>query len=245
VRRERGLAWDGCLNVRDLGGHATEDGRCTRYGAVVCADSVGKLTAAGWEALCAYGVARVVDLRDDAELVDDLPPARSVEVVRVPLLQELDPRAYEQARATARATAEAARAKATIYTLALEQCGAGFVAALGAVADAPPGAVVVHCSAGRDRTGLVVALLLRLCNVPHDAVDADYAASAPSVPDDWVAEGGDPREQARRRRLASPRGAMAATLADLERRHGSVAAYLAGFGLAEDHRRRLRARLLA
>jgi protein-tyrosine phosphatase len=48
---ERRLDWEGCLNVRDLGGHPTEDGGETRMGAIVRADSVRQLTEAGWAAL--------------------------------------------------------------------------------------------------------------------------------------------------------------------------------------------------
>jgi hypothetical protein len=51
--RDRELAWEGCLNVRDLGGHRMRDGRQTGYGAVVRADSVRQLTDPGWEALLA------------------------------------------------------------------------------------------------------------------------------------------------------------------------------------------------
>jgi hypothetical protein len=61
--RERHLAWDGCLNVRDLGGHTIEDGRATRFGSIVRADSVRQLSEAGWEQLVAYGVVTTVDLR--------------------------------------------------------------------------------------------------------------------------------------------------------------------------------------
>src|SRR5207237_3157705 len=61
--RSRELAWEGCLNVRDLGGLPTEDGGQMRYGQVVRADSVRQLTDAGWKAVADYGVRTVVDLR--------------------------------------------------------------------------------------------------------------------------------------------------------------------------------------
>ena len=56
------LNWEGCLNVRDLGGLATEDGRRTRHGAVVRADNIRKLTDAGWRSLAEHSVRRIVDL---------------------------------------------------------------------------------------------------------------------------------------------------------------------------------------
>jgi protein tyrosine/serine phosphatase len=65
IEREwtRRLAWDGCLNARDLGGYPTGDGGRTRWGAVVRSDSVAALTEAGRQALLDYGVRSMVDLR--------------------------------------------------------------------------------------------------------------------------------------------------------------------------------------
>ena len=73
ARHRRELAWDGCLNVRDLGGHTTQDGRGTRYGRVVRVDCVRQLTEAGWQAVSDCGIRTVLDLRGDYELRDDLP----------------------------------------------------------------------------------------------------------------------------------------------------------------------------
>jgi protein-tyrosine phosphatase len=69
--RDRNLDWEGCFNVRDLGGLSTIEGRLTRWGAVVRADSLGHLTAAGWSALKAHGIRTIVDLRNDEELASD------------------------------------------------------------------------------------------------------------------------------------------------------------------------------
>ena len=71
----RDLVWDGCVNVRDLGGHPTEDGGTTRFGAIVRADSSGALTRRRLGGALAYGVERIVDLRCDDELADDPPRA--------------------------------------------------------------------------------------------------------------------------------------------------------------------------
>src|SRR5213079_529390 len=73
--RSRDLIWDGCLNVRDLGGHPTEDGTETRFGSVVRADSISQLSPQGWKALAE------VDHRPDSvlrEREDD--PPRELEV---------------------------------------------------------------------------------------------------------------------------------------------------------------------
>ena len=86
---ERRLEWEGCLNVRDLGGHPTEDGGETRMGAVVRADSVRKLTPAGWKALLGYGIRTIVDLRLSHELEDDPPGDVPVEVVHVSFFDDV------------------------------------------------------------------------------------------------------------------------------------------------------------
>jgi hypothetical protein len=78
---KRDLVWDGCLNVRDLGGLPTEDGATTRFGSVVRADNVRKLSEDGWRALTEYGVTTIVDLRLADELAEDPPRELDLDVV--------------------------------------------------------------------------------------------------------------------------------------------------------------------
>ena len=231
----RDLVWDGCVNVRDLGGHATEDGRETRFGAVVRADSRANLTDAGWEALLGYGVSRIVDLRRDDELATDPPRDLDVEVVHVSLMGGIEPGdpGWAAVKAAAEAAPDARSAFVVFYEAALDRCRPAIGRALAAIADAPPGAVVVHCLGGKDRTGLVAALVLRLCRVPLDAIDADYAATEKNLLATFDAE-----------TAAAPAGAMATAIERLEREHGSVEAYLASCGLASETVERLRSRLL-
>jgi len=73
---ERDLLWDGCANVRDLGGMPTQDGRETRRRAVIRADGLDRLTARGWSALVAYGVRTVIDLRNEYASAYALPGPR-------------------------------------------------------------------------------------------------------------------------------------------------------------------------
>ena len=82
------LDWEGCLNVRDLGGLPTEDGRRTRAARVVRADNVRRLTDAGWRSLAEHGVTRIVDLRWPEELAEDPPRDVEIDVVHVSLLGE-------------------------------------------------------------------------------------------------------------------------------------------------------------
>src|SRR4051794_41804862 len=71
---DRHLPWDGCANVRDLGGLPAAGGRTVRRGAIVRADALDRLSPEGWAALEAHGVRAVIDLRNDDELGDDAAP---------------------------------------------------------------------------------------------------------------------------------------------------------------------------
>jgi protein-tyrosine phosphatase len=241
------LTWDGCVNVRDLGGHATADGRTTRYGAVVRADSVRALSDAGWDALLDYGVSRIVDLRVHSELALDPPRELDVEVVHVPVMHEVDDEEWVEINAIGDAQPDAAGATRVVYLEFLERRHPQFAQAFAAVADAPEGTVVVHCHGGKDRTGLVVALLLRVAGVDVETIAADYALSGPNLQPrtaGWISAAPDERERVRRERIAdTPAAAMAAVLDELERRHGDVAGYLRAHGASDDALARAAARL--
>jgi protein-tyrosine phosphatase len=245
---QRQLAWDGCLNVRDLGGHATEGANVTKFGRVVRADSARRLTAAGWSALVEYGIRTIVDLRFHEELEADPPFEVPVEVVHVPAFPALEPREWAALDRLAEATGDPAAGTKTVYLELLERYPAGFARAVAAVAQAADGGVLVHCTAGKDRTGLVTALVLRIVGVSIADVAADYALSdrnlAPLTAV-WIAEAEDELEQARRRRLSmTPAAAMAYVFDELERRHGGAASYLRAGGVSSGDLRLVRERLL-
>jgi protein tyrosine/serine phosphatase len=244
----RTLVWDGCVNVRDLGGHPTEDGHITRFGAVVRADTVRALSDAGWAALLDYGVSRIVDLRLHSELALDPPRELQVEVVHVPLMHELDDEEWVEIDAIGDAQPDAAGSTRAVYLEFLERRRPQFGEAIAAVAHASEGTVVVHCHGGKDRTGLVVALLLRLVGVDRETIAADYALSGHNLPEQtaaWVAAADDDVDRERRRRIGTaPAEAMVAVLEELERRYGSVRGYLAAVGLPPETIDAAAARLL-
>ncbi|MBO1417058.1 tyrosine-protein phosphatase [Streptomyces sp. FH025] len=170
---DRTLAWDGCLNVRDLGGLPTDSGRPTARGAVVRADNLDRLTAEGWDTLLDHGVRTVVDLRDAEEYKPLLPLPEGVDLVRVPL-DELAGPAWWEAHGRLDGTPLALRPY-------LDHCPHAAAALVTAIADARPGGVVVHCGAGRDRTGLAALLLLALAGVDRAAIAEDYLLSGPNI----------------------------------------------------------------
>jgi protein-tyrosine phosphatase len=138
---------------------------------------------------------------------------------------------------------------AAFYVLAVEQYRDNFGAAIAAVADAPDGVVLFHCTGGKDRTGLIAALLLRLAGATIGDVAADYAlseASIPTGPGSWI-EAAPTEDERRRRRFKqqTPAAAMAITLETLDERYGDVGGYLRGAGVSEEQLARLRDRLAA
>ncbi|MGN6797978.1 MAG: tyrosine-protein phosphatase [Gaiellaceae bacterium] len=242
----RHLEWEGALNVRDLGGIALEDGGETPYGVLVRADNIRQLTDDGWRSLAEHGVSRIVDLRWQEELDDDPPRDVGIDVVHVSLLGVLDPNFSDDVR-DYMAVDDPAGYWAISYTRILRWYAPNFALALGAIADAPEGAVVFHCAGGKDRTGLVAALVLRLAGASIEEIALDYSLSAERrarSPDSWVEAAPDDQERARRLFMQdTPAEAMQRALEQLEDDYGTVEAYLLHAGLDEARIDRLRRRL--
>jgi protein-tyrosine phosphatase len=243
----RRLEWAGVLNVRDLGGVPLADGTDTRFGELVRADNIRLMGDEGWRALADHGVTRIVDLRWPEELESDPPRDVGIDVVNVPLFGELDPN-FDDPIDEYVPSNDAAGYFGWMYERAWEAHRAEIAQALAAIADAPPGVTLFHCFAGKDRTGLVAALLLRLAGATIDDVAADYALSGESWETDsrWIDSA--PTEDDRRRRtlrVQAPAQAMAGALRLLEERFGSVDAYLRAAGLDDGRIERLRQRLAA
>jgi protein tyrosine/serine phosphatase len=242
----RRLAWDACYNVRDLGGYPTGDGGRTRWRAVLRADNLCRLTPAGREALVAYGVRTIIDLRNPRELAIDPHPFGGVDLIdgrpaylHLPLEDETD--------ADARALIDAAETVPAIYHVLLDRNQARIGAIVEAIAAAPDGPVLIHCHAGKDRTGLMSALLLTLAGASHQIIAEDYALSDEYLQplyDDWRASFDDPAEWERvARRWSTPVENMLAVLAGLETRHGGALAFLRASGVSDWSIERIRARL--
>jgi len=245
----RALDWDGCVNVRDLGGIPTEDGGLTRSGAVVRSDNVGALSGDGWRSLADHGVVRIVDLRWPEERAEDPPRDVDVEVVHVSLLGPSLQEGLDYLReldAHVDAVDDIADHYAWSYVDWLERNQLRFGEALAAVADAD-GPVVIHCMGGKDRTGVVAALLLRLAGVSADEIGADYALTAANLrarTEAWLATAPTEKDRRRREKLSqTPATAMARVILDIEARYGDVGAYLEAAGLEPAQVDRLRARL--
>jgi protein tyrosine/serine phosphatase len=247
---ERDLVWDGCLNVRDLGGHRTSDGGETKFGAIVRSDSVSQLTEAGWQALVAHGVRTVVDLRGDHEREEDPPRELPVDVVHVPFMEASEEEWNEIApeiEAASAAAPDVATSTRDVYVIFLERFKANVAAGVRAVARAQEGGVVVHCAGGKDRTGLLTALLLHVVGVSEQEIAADYALSEERLRprhEAWFEAAESEEELVRLQRIAqTPAGSMLGVFHELERLYGSVDDYLLSARVEEEDLERVRSRL--
>ena len=249
---DRHLTWDGCLNVRELGGLPTADGGETRHGAIVRADNVRGLSDAGWQALADHGIRTVLDLRGDHEREADPPAELPVEVVHVPFMEASEAEweeIEEEIEAAAVAAPDVATSTRDVYLVFLERFKGNVGKSVQAVANAPAGGVVIHCVGGKDRTGLLVAFLLHLAGVPDEEIAADYAVSEERLlprHEAWFAAAESEEELARLQRIAqTPAASMTGVFAELERRYGGIEGYLRDAGVDDEELERARARLRA
>jgi protein tyrosine/serine phosphatase len=246
----RDLVWDGCLNVRDLGGLPTRGGGETRFGSIVRADSVRQLSDEGWQALVDHGIHTVVDLRGDDERADDPPVELPVAVVHVPLFEGNDAEWREirnELDAAVAAAPDVATATRDVYLIFLDHFRENVAKAVRAVANAPEGGLVIHCVGGKDRTGLLSAFLLHLAGVDDDEIAADYALSEERLRprhEAWFAAAESEEELERLQRIAqTPAASMPGVFAELECRYGGVEEYLRGAGVTAEELEHVRARL--
>ena len=224
-------------NVRDLGGLPTRDGQSTRWRSLVRSDNLTQLTPAGLQALHDYGVETVLDLRwaeERARFPSGYQPGANGRRLRHVSLLGDDPASWTE-RSRSAPWEQWNRA-------VLDHAQPEMAAALRVIVDAP-GTVLFHCHAGKDRTGLIAALLLALADVEPDAIADDYALSAENLRAAWLA--GQPEEKWPEiiASLSCPPERIHAALAHVDERYGGPAGYAAAIGLSEAETRLLRARL--
>lgn len=173
----RALAFEGCVNFRDLGGYATSDGMAIGWRRLFRADGLHRLTEADRRQLIDLGVATVIDLRtvDEAEQRGRFPVEHvPVRYVDLPLTDVLP--TTEEMPSWAEASYVASR-----YALMVSEGAPALTGAFAALASGGSLPAVFHCSAGKDRTGVLSALILAFLGVPDETIVADYALSGPAM----------------------------------------------------------------
>lgn len=231
----RHLDWPDCRNVRDLGGMPTRDGATIRQGALIRSDSLDNLFDDSIDAVRTAGVSRIVDLRRVGESPRLHPFADDPAYVSVPVQNPADP---DHEWLTL----------AEIYLAMLDLRPQLFTKAVAAVADAPDGAVVVHCAGGKDRTGIVVAMALTIADVDPELIAADYALTEDRLREasaaflETVAD--DRTREILRGLHATPASNMLRVLEHLDGRYGGVEGYLRAGGMTTEQLAALRDRLV-
>jgi protein-tyrosine phosphatase len=241
---DRHVPLGAAFNVRDLGGYPTADGRQVRWRTLFRADGLHRLDADDLEVLAGHGLRTVIDLRTKDEIekrgrfpVDGL----EVDYRHLPLIQTLWA-PDDLAVATSAHDFLIER-----YLVMLEEGAPAIVAALGLLSQPATLPAVFHCAAGKDRTGVLAAVVLRVLGVEPDVVAADYALSAMAMERmrAWFeAEVPDAMAKQPPEFMAAPAEAMLGFLDDLDRLHGSVVDYVRGIGVTDDVLAALRAQLL-
>ncbi len=233
----RHIPLTGLYNLREVGGYPTAQGGTVRWRTLFRSDALHRLDAAGTAAIAGLGLRSIVDLRTQME-VDIAPSALNgvtASTTHVSLLiGDLEALPLELD---------------AVYRYIIDACGktVGEAIKLLCAPDALP--ALVHCSAGKDRTGIVIALILAVLGVPDEVIAADYGlsggyldlANTPAIGQVKASSGLG--EKLTNELLASPPPLIAGVLAQVRATWGSVDDYLLSYGLTVADLANLRAAL--
>ncbi|GGO62128.1 tyrosine-protein phosphatase [Nonomuraea cavernae] len=211
-------------NFRDVGGYAAKDGRAVRWKRLYRADSLGWLTGADIETFRALSVRTVIDLRHPEEVANSgrVPETDELDYLNLPIEgRRWDVTAYNDTLGVGRYLADR-------YLEVTEDGVDNLREAIETIARADSAPVVIHCAAGKDRTGLLTALVLTLVGVAEEDIVADYALTGLATERFIISWQKRHPTAARWPGFGvAPAEAMRFFLADLADRHGSVDDYCA------------------
>ena len=238
----RHIEHDRVFNLRDLGGYPTTDGRTTRWGTLYRGDGLHRLDADDCRSL---GLRTVLDLRTEHEISErGRLEVEGIDWHHLPVIRTT----WEADWWTEGSTAE--RFLADRYLTMLEEGAEALADALRTLARPERVPAAFHCAAGKDRTGVLAALVLSLLGVDDDTIAADYGLSRRGM-DRLVEfvrrtypERLDTMADQPAAFLDAPDAAMHVFLADLRAAHGSVEGYVESIGVDHDVAEGLRANLL-
>ena len=229
-RRHLGL--DGAYNIRDIGGYPTADGRHTRWGTFLRADSLHRLPPASQAALIDYGIRTVVDLRQrDAleEAPDVFADSSKVAYFHHDMIGDDEP--SEPAQPVG--SLDPADRIARFYGGWLDRRQPQIRDALMTLAAPEARPALYHCAGGKDRTGVISALLLGLARVSAGTIAEDYALTARYVVGRFADAPPEHTWQEYQKEFCPP-DAMLRVVQHLEERYGGVRRYVRAIGLSQE-----------
>lgn len=229
----RHLPLEGTYNVRDCGGYLTREGRAVKWGVFFRADGLHRLTPEGQARLLGQGVQTIIDLRRSEELKtapNVFAASSNVQYHHVSLLVDEEGSAKPQ---------RDPEPLVVMYRRILDERQGQVYKTLSTFADTAGLPGLVHCTAGKDRTGLITALLLALVGVPHETIIADYALTSTYLGKGFM-------EDIKKRALQKgftweqyaplvtcPPENMMQTLRHIDETYGGVPSYLRHIGLSQ------------
>ena len=250
----RWIELDGGVNTRDVGGLPTAEGGRIRSGVLLRSANLQHLTPVDIQRLVGeLGLRRVVDLRTDVEVSGTGPGPLHAEpdvvIHHLSLYPDSKSDVPDPVLPWLTESPSGGRLPVVVsYLRYLARRPDSIVAALRAIAE-PDGATLVHCAAGKDRTGMIVALALSVAGVPADDIAADYALTQSRIDDIFShltragIYGGDLTSPEKIPRAEA--SVMSAVLAAIDEDFGGVVPYLAQHGWTDDDTQRLRGRLIS
>jgi protein-tyrosine phosphatase len=236
---DRHVALEGCFNLRDLGGYETTDGRTTRWGRLYRSDAFHEMTPLDAEKLGEIGLHTVIDLRGFGELkkLGEFPlHLLQIDVHHVPIF----PTIREWAERIEALGPD--RRPGAIELDIAEAARDAIREVFGHLCRPATYPVAFNCSAGKDRTGVIAALVLSTVGVPDQTIVADYVLTQRAI-DAALKAGVDAFRYGGQSEMRADD--MAGFLAELGARWGSARGYLADIGITEDEVLTLEQLLLA
>ncbi|KAF8897784.1 protein-tyrosine phosphatase-like protein [Infundibulicybe gibba] len=170
----------GVPNIRDLGSYPSTiyPGKSTRPGFIFRSAEVSGITNEGVEQMRDLGIAKIFDLRSDTEMKrynSPVPVIDGVEVRWTPVFKTEDYSPEMMAKRFQLYASGKIEAFMQLYSQILDHAGPSFGAILRHIRDKPSEGCLFHCTAGKDRTGLIAAIILKLGGVDNEVIAEEYA----------------------------------------------------------------------
>lgn len=250
--KPRHVWFEACFNFRDLGGYPTRDGRTMRWKTLYRSDTLHRLTTPDAEAFARLGVRTVIDLRSGTEVADCgrlRADAGDAAWHHTPMLDNLHLRPQAEGEAPRPASAELL-APGEYYVQILEEFATSVALTFRLLAAEGALPAVFHCTGGRDRTGMVAALVLDLVGVEDEVIADDYLLTRKASDRTlaWV-EAHEPEFAALVAQIPPEarelRGeVILGFLAGVRAKYGSAAGFLSSVGVTEAEQESLRSQLV-